>query len=173
MPGSIFRSGEIHGGIDPNRAGGKAAPCEDSARYFALFVGLNRRFPRRAHTLAYWTGSELAGLCQDRRLSVNGAKSLGIIFVHGQHEVRMSRGKRASWSNAESSVSRRNGARFLPGGCDRNGAAPFGFGIRRAAGTAILSRLVVTVLPPPVGGLSRSLRADSGGRRKHSRSFRR
>ena len=56
-PGSLFRGGEIHGMIDPDGARGKAAHRKDSARYLALFVSLNRRFPRRDHTLAYLIGS--------------------------------------------------------------------------------------------------------------------
>jgi hypothetical protein len=50
---------------------------------------------------------------------------------------------------------------------------PFGSRLGWAAGAGVLSRLVVTVLSPPVGGLSRPLPADSCRRRKRSRSFRR
>ncbi len=51
---------------------------------------------------------------------------------------------------------------------DRGSAALIGVGLARPFGAALLSRQLVSVLPPPVGGLPRSLSGNSGRGRKRS-----
>src|SRR5579875_1311076 len=75
------------------------------------------------------------------------------------------------WNGAEHSDYRRNGTGFQSSGFDRDISAPIRVGLTWAGRSAVLSRGVGTILPPPVGGLSRSSRSHFGGRRKCNRSL--
>ncbi len=103
------------------------------------------------------------------------AWSLGSFF-HFRGGLRCGDGKKRvklDSIHGETAWARRSRAGFRSAGLDGSAAAFIRAGSARPVGAAFLSRRLVTVLPPPVGGLPRALRGVACGRRGRGSRFRR
>jgi len=105
------------------------------------------RTPSRYHRLSAFLPTSLNGFAGEIR----------------QYDIKMGHGKcSCHWGNCE-------GLRVA--GLDMRAPAVVGVDLSGAPGSTLLSRELVTVLPPPVGGLSRTLSANQIGGREPSGCF--